>query len=208
MLPSEKELVLHLRTQDSQTLWENSSRINSLLKKKVKEILLITWDTYLKNDKIITTDKALQHIWKQNNISVCLDLYINNWWRFKKKIPFLKENKQANIYTQPIFNIQSLEEIEENLKNFQLLQWKTNIYAWITWITNIKTRDYWKNTNKVPIKYLPKGDTNTTIKRNSIAQTIDILKYIKTMWYSSYIMLMKSKVEDLIYIQNRAENNL
>jgi|GEM_PF-3054094 hypothetical protein len=42
ILPEGKELVLHLRSQDSHTNSQAITRINTLLSKKIKEILLIT----------------------------------------------------------------------------------------------------------------------------------------------------------------------
>jgi len=207
ILPEGKELVLHLRSQDSHTNSQAITRINTLLSKKIKEILLITWDTYVNKNEVVTTHAILESIWIQEKVSICADLYHQDWWRFHKKIPFLKKNNTANIYTQPVFCNTIFEKIEKNKVQLWIPQWKTNIYIWITWICNSKTRDYWKNTNKVPEKYLPKWDTNEKIKENSIAQTIDILKHIKKEKYSSYIMLMQSKVKDLLSIQNKVENN-
>jgi len=207
ILPKGKELVLHLRSQDSQTVSQATQRINKLLSKKIKEILLITWDIYSNTNNMLTTDAVINTLWKKEKLSICADIYNDNWWRFDKKIPFLRQNNSANIYTQPIFHNEVFRKIEEKRVQLGVPQWKANIYIWITWINNVKTRDYWKNTNKVPEKYLPKWDTNESIKKNSIAQTIDVLKHIKKENYSSYIMLMQSKVKDLLLIQNKVEKS-
>ena len=217
LLPENKDLILHLRTQDSKNIKEVLERINFLLTKKVSDILLITWDVYKKNDNLITTGKILDNILNDKSsaqqgdfspLSVSADLYLDDWWNFNKKIEFLQQSTKSKIFTQPIFIYETIEEIEKNIKNFWLNHNKEEIFWGITWFSNLKQRDYWKNVNKVPEDFLPRWYTNKIIKETSLARATEIYKQLKKKWFSNYIMLMKESVDDLIKIQNRAENIL
>jgi hypothetical protein len=218
LLPEDKDLILHLRTQDSWNIWEVLERINFLLSKKVSDILLVTWDIYSENNNLITTWDVLDSLMKNNlnfqqdsfrSLSVSADLYLDNWWNFNKKIEFLKQSRKSKIFTQPIFTYKTIEEIEKNIDNLWLNNNnKEEIFLWITWFSNLRQRDYWKNINKVPEKLLPKWHTDKIIKEASLARATEIYKELKNKWFSNYIMLMKGSVDDLLKIQNKAENIL
>lgn len=80
-----------------------------------------------------------------------------------------------------------------------------NIFAWLTWIENLRSRDYWININNVPESCLPKWYCDSTITRNSISLAVDILKTMQEE-VSVYIMLMRADMRNLLEIQNRAQN--
>lgn len=219
LLPEDKDLILHLRTQDWNDIQEVLDRINYLLNKKVSDILLVTGDIYTKNDNLITTWDVLESIIKNKsagqqsgfnplNISVSADLYLDNWGRFDKKLDFLRENTKSKIFTQPIFTYETIEDIDKNIKKFWLNHDKEKIFWWITWFSNVKQKDYWKNINKVPEDFLSKGNSDKMIKETSLARATEIYKELKNRWFSNYIMLMRESVDDLLKIQNRAENIL
>jgi len=206
LLPENKDLILHLRTQDSKTVWEAISRIKELLKNNI-ELLLVTWDVYEKNDDLITTWKVLQQLNDLSSISVSTDLYLDNWWRFNEKIEYLKQKTKSKIFTQPVFTYEKIYELEKIQQSWITIA-KSDIFAWITWFSNLKQRDYWKNINKVPEDFLPKGYTDRIIKETSLARATEIYKELKNKWFSNYIMLMRENVDDLLKIQNKAENIL
>ena len=207
LLPENKNLILHLRTQDSKNVWEAIKRIKKLLKKKI-ELLLVTGDIYKENIDLITTWKVLNNLELQKNINVSADIYLENWGRFNEKIEFLKRNIKSKIFTQPIFTYDKIDELEEKIKIFWLLQDKKDIFAWITWLSNNKQREYWKNINLVPEKDLPKAHSDKNIKDISLARATEIYKELKNRWFSNYIMLMRWSVNDILKIQNKAENIL
>ena len=207
LLPEDKNLILHLRTQDSKSIWEAIERIKNLLKNKI-ELLLVTGDVYTKNDELITTWKVLEDLNNWEWINISADLYLKNWWRFDEKIEFLKQNTESKIFTQPVFTYERIDELENKIKNFWLLKEKQDIFAWITWFSNLKQRNYWERINKVPSSELPNGNTDKAIKETSIARATEIYKELKNRWFSNYIMLMRENVDDLLKIQNKAENIL
>jgi hypothetical protein len=55
---------------------------------------------------------------------------------------------------------------------------------------------------------LSKGHTDKIIKETSLARATEIYKELKNKWFSNYIMLMRENVDDLLKIQNKAENIL
>lgn len=216
ILPEDKDLILHLRTQDSKNIWEAIERIKKLLKNKI-ELLLITGDIYTKNDELITTWKVLEYLSKDKNFSqqsgfnpLCIsaDLHLNNWWRFDEKLEFLKQNTKSKIFTQPVFTYEKIDELIQKNEDFWLNFQKHNIFAWITWFSNTRQRDYWKNINNVPEEDLPKWYSDKIIKETSLARTTEIYKELKKRWFSNYLMLMKEGVDDILKIQNKAENIL
>jgi len=214
LLPENKNLILHLRTQDSKSVWEAVKRIKKLLQNRI-ELLLVTWDIYTKNDELITTWKVLDYItacqqggFSPLNINVSADLYLEKWWRFDEKIEFLKQNIKSKIFTQPVFTYEKIDEIENKIKDFWVSKNKQDIFAWITWFSNIKQRDYWENVNWVPKQDLPVAYSNKVIKETSLARATEIYKELKNRWFSSYLMLMRENVDDILKIQNNAENIL
>jgi hypothetical protein len=177
------------------------------LKHKI-ELLLVTWDIYKKNDELITTWKVLKELKYGKKINVSADLYLDNWWRFNEKIDFLKKEKNTKIFTQPIFAYETIDEIENVLNKIETVIAKPNIFAWITWFSNLKQREYWSKINKVPEDFLPKGHTDKIIKETSLARATEIYKELKNRWFSNYLMLMRESVNDILEIQNKAENIL
>ncbi len=207
LLPENKQLILHLRTQDSQNVWEAIKRIKKLLKNKI-ELLLITGDIYTKNNELITTWKVLEKLKFQERINISADLYLNMWWRFDEKLNFLKQNTKTKIFTQPIFTYEKIDELEKNVTNFWLNHDKKEIFWWITWFSNTRQKNYWENINNVPENDLPKWYSDRIIKETSIAWATEIYKELKKRWFSNYLMLMKEDVDDILKIQNKAENIL
>lgn len=209
ILPDEEKLILHLRTQDSQTPIAAVDRVKSLLKWRANEVLLISWDTFNNTEsEIITTWNTLN--WGMvipRNVSVSADLYVwDNWWRFPEKLDFLRKNPHTNIYTQPIFWIEIIQDVLDRIRDLWLGHTNEKLYAWITWTPTLKSRDYWRDVNFVPENHLPKWETDQTIKENSISIAGEIMKEVINKWLSVYIMLMRWKIEDLVKIQNKASN--
>lgn len=213
ILPENKKLILHLRTQDSNNIEEVLERIIFLLAEEVSDILLITWDIYTKNNDLITTWDILkkisgEEVFSPSKIAISADLYLKDWWRFDEKIDFLIKNTKTKIFTQPIFSYETIDEILDKKNTYFPNHKLWNIFWWVTWISNSRQRDYWKDINKVPEDYLPKWKSDESIKDASLSMAAEIYKQLKQKWLSQYIMLMGWKIEDLIKIQEKAENIL
>lgn len=207
-LPDDLQLVSHLRTQDSNTTKEVIERVNNLLNSRANEILLVTWDSLSENSNIITTWKVLNDSENviPNNIWVSADLYMPNWWRFNDKLDFLKNRKDTNIYTQPVFSSVTLEDIIKRKEVLELDQELANIHIWVTFITTPESRKYWEKVNNIPLDLLPKWDKESKITKNSISISRDIFNMNKELWFSTYIMLIRSNIEILLELENKISN--
>ncbi len=80
------------------------------------------------------------------------------------------------------------------------------VYAGITWITNSKSREYWHAMNNVPLEFLPSGESDDTIRHNSISQSADMLRLVRQQGFSQYVMLMRGKLEELQQIFSLSES--
>lgn len=208
-LPENLKLISHLRTQDSKDELEVVNRVNKLLKLRADEILLVTWDALSEKNDIITTWKVLNNTPKNNlpdNISVSADLYMENWWRFNDKMDFLKDRNEANIYTQPVFSNNTILEILKQKDKLELKQDLSNIHIWITFITTLESRNYWEKVNNIPSNLLPKWEFEWKIRENSISIARDIFTTNKSLWFSTYIMLIKCKIDILLELENKINN--
>ena len=189
------DIILHLRSQDSKDIHTCNTRINNLLNNWVSEVLLVTWDTVWEWN-ILKTHEILIDDMSQRNISVALDLYKYNYWRFTSKFDYLQRNNSANIFSQPIFSHEYWWKITNLLDTI----WIENerFYTGVTLIENSNSREYWKNINNIPESNLPKWETSGVIRRNSFAIASEILQESRQKGYSDYIMVMRSEVSSIL----------
>lgn len=103
ILDNTKKLVLHLRTQDSLNIEDVISRMDSLLKCRVDEILLVTWDNYW--EASLTTNKVLKRIGDTalaRQIWVSADPY-KDWGSFRKRTISKTKSRDKYIYSTNIW---------------------------------------------------------------------------------------------------------
>lgn len=201
-----KEVALHLRTRDH-SIEGTLQRIQYAAASNIQTVLLITGDALERNtvSGVVHTHDFLNALHSPPpgvSVAIGADIYHKEWGRWKDKIPAITRGVIRTIFTQPIFSQATFEEMEQ--KTGKLLQ-REHIFAGITWVTDTKSRDYWQRVNKVPLRFLPRGSTNDTIRENSIAQAADILRTATCEGYSTYTMMMKGTLEDLQEIFRRAE---
>ncbi len=200
-----KKLALHLRTQERDVA-QNIDRIHHLAHHGVDIALLVTGDAFDPTQEPATCAhnvlEGIQAPIENIELAVGADLYMPEWGRWRRKNEAMQRGIVSATFTQPVFHPQVLETFTENTRYLS----PEKIYAGITWVTNGKSRDYWQTMNNVPSKYLPSGEADDTIRRNSISQAADTLKLVRQQGYSAYVMLMRGSLEDLQEIFATAEN--
>lgn len=200
-----KKLALHLRTQE-RNVAENIKRIQCMAMHGVDIALLVTGDAFDPGKEPATCahnvldgmDTPIENI----EIAVGADLYMNQWGRWERKLQAIKKGIVDSTFTQPIFHPQTLASLSENTGDFPL----EKVYAGITWMANAKSREYWHTVNNVPLDLLPCGESDDTIRHNSVSQSADILRFARQQGFSQYVMLMRGKLEELQQIFSLSEN--
>lgn len=200
-----KKLALHLCTQE-RAVTENIERIRLMAVNGVDITLLVTGDAFdpgkepatCAHDVLDGIEKPVENI----EIAVGADLYMNQWGRWGRKTDAIQRGIVGSTFTQPIFHPQTLDSLCKNTRDFP----KEKVYAGITWITSAKSREYWHTMNSVPLKFLPSGEADDTIRSNSISQSADMLRLIRQQGLSQYVMLMRGALEELQQIFSLSEN--
>ena len=204
-LSPEKKLALHLRTQERNVV-ENIERVRLMAMHGVDIALLVTGDAFDPGEEPATcAHNVLDGITVPMGgieIAVGADLYMKQWGRWGHKIPAIQKGIVGSTFTQPIFHPQTLASLHENIGNFL----PEKVYAGITWISNAKSREYWHRKNNVPAEFLPSGESDETIRYNSISQSADILRLVRQQGFSQYVMLMSGRLEELQQIFSLSEN--
>ena len=196
-----KPAILHLRVQDSPNIRQALLRINRILSdyKQNLELLLVTWDVKESKKKIIYTHNVLK-LKNNRKISVCIDNYKPMYENLKKKLPYLR--KYNKLFTQPIFNPERIDELEDflNKNNFKIKP--QNLFLGITWFTTEKSKNYWANINNVPLSDLP----DKKFLENTLSKAIEIYRYAKQKGFSVYFMPIIQSLKHIEFIQDKGEN--
>lgn len=202
----EKDLVLHMRTREKSAA-ETIARMTRAFEHGVTSALLVTGDAHAGDASLPThTHDVLSSIQTKiagGTIAIAADLYHDRWGRWTDKIPAIDRGIIDAVFTQPIFHVDTLDDVGGcTERSFS----REKIFAGITWITTGKSRAYWRDRNAVPETLLPTGESDATIRQNSLAQAADVLRASRVEGYSTYTMLMRGTMEDLHAIFSMAEN--
>lgn len=203
MLAPEKELTLHLRTCDL-PIDATLLRLRDAAQSSVTRALLITGDHIDgKERRGVFAHELLPHLTKTRDpaIGVGLDPYQPKFGRWSQKIDAIRQGVVDSVFTQPLFHPSQLDHVLDRTKDILQL---SNVFIGITWVTSAKGREYWHRQNSVPFPLLPQGEADDTIRKNSIAQAIDLLQASSSSGCSRYLMLMQGTIEELRYVLARS----
>ncbi len=205
-LAEDKKLALHLRTQE-RNVAGNIERIRLCASQGVDIALLVTGDAFDAKLSSVTCShdvlEGMEHPMENIEIAVGADLYHQHWGRWSNKISAIRNKIVGSVFTQPIFLPETLLALQSKTTGLP----PEKVYAGITWVTNAKSRDYWHEMNQVPLTHLPSGESDQVIRRNSIAQSSEILQMAKQQGLSQYVMLMKGTLDDLEMIFSLSEKS-
>lgn len=199
LLAPEKELTLHLRTCDL-PIDATLLRLRDATRSSVTRALLITGDYIDGMERHgIFAHELLPHLTESNDlaIGVGLDPYQQGFGRWPQKMDAIRRGVVESAFTQPLFHPSQLDGILDQTNGMIM---PSNIFIGITWVTSTKGRDYWHRQNAVPLSLLPRGEASDTIRQNSIAQAIDVLRAANTAKFSVYIMMMNGTLHELRHV--------
>jgi 5,10-methylenetetrahydrofolate reductase len=202
----DKKLALHLRTQERDVA-TNIERIRLLATHGVDMALLVTGDAFDPGQEPAT---CAHHVLKKMDqpieaidIAVGADLYMPQWGRWEQKTDAMHRGVVTAAFTQPIFHPETVAGLAQQTTALP----NEKLYAGVTWITHAKGREYWSLMNHVPVAHLPAGESDQTIRANSISQSAEILRLVRQQGYSSYLMPIRGTLDDLETIFALSENN-
>lgn len=199
-----KKLILHLRTR-KHSVQHTLDRLQLIAQHRVSMALLVTGDPAEHEQGPCTHAHDVVAACEHGSplpLAVAADVYQPDWGRWQHKKPFLGTAIHS-VFTQPIFHTSFFEDIASHTKD--ALQ-PEQVHIGITWMTTERTRRYWHERNSVPLGHLPKGNSEAEIRKNSIAQAVDILRSAKQQQYSIYIMFMRNTIQQLQQVLEKAEN--
>lgn len=199
MLAPEKELTLHLRTSDL-PIDATLLRLRDATRSSVTRALLITGDPIDGGERHgILAHELLPHLTEINDlaIGVGLDPYQPGFGRWPQKMDAIRRGVVNSIFTQPLFHPSQLDQVLDQTNDVIM---PSHVFIGISWVTSTKGRDYWHRQNAVPLSLLPQGEANDTIRQNSIAQAINVLRAANTAKCSVYVMMMNGTLQELKHL--------